>query len=415
MTRFCRSKLIETLNRLQIGSLELIEPAASLRFGVDAGSGTGPTADLKVHDPRFYRKLGLEGTLGAAEAYLNGWWETTDLVALFRLLSSNSDVMGGMDGVTARLTGLLSRAGHALRKNNVKGSRRNIAAHYDLGEDFYTLFLDETMTYSSGVFPRPDATLADASREKYDRICRKLRLDASQHVVEIGTGWAGFALHAAREYGCRVTTTTISARQYQHACEQVARADLEDRITVLNQDYRHLTGTYDHLVSVEMIEAVGHRYLGEFFGQCARLLKNSGCMVVQAITIPDNRYEQYLQSVDFIQKYIFPGGCLPSVGAMAGAVGQATDFRFLHLEDFGYHYARTLACWRERFWQKIDQVRALGFDDRFIRMWHYYLCYCEAGFLENQIGVSQIMLARPGCRLTAPLGLENEMEAGVAR
>lgn len=385
-----------SLQRLSKGRLRLEDGESTWDFG--PGNRGELTAQLRVEDFRFYRTLALEGTLGAGEAYLNGWWTSADLVALFRLLAQNADVMGGMDGRAARLVRSVSAWGHFLRRNTVRGSRRNIAAHYDLGEDFYSLFLDETLTYSAGVFTHPDSTLADASREKYDRICRKLQVTPDHHLLEIGTGWGGFALHAAQHYGCRVTTTTISRRQFQHARERVRQAGLEGRITVLSEDYRHLTGQYDHLVSVEMIEAVGHQYLDRFFGQCSRLLRPDGMMLLQAITIPDHRFDAYVRAVDFIQKYIFPGGCVPSIAAIGNAVGRASDFRFLHLEDFGYHYAATLAQWRQRFWQNIDEVRALGFDERFIRMWHYYLCYCEAGFWENQIGVAQVLLAKPGCQ-----------------
>jgi cyclopropane-fatty-acyl-phospholipid synthase len=387
----------------------LQDAESSWDFG--ANDGGGPTAEIRVEDYRFYRTLALEGTLGAAEAYLNGWWNSDDLVGLFRLLTTNSEVLGSLEGVSARLARGLSAWGHFLRRNTVRGSRRNIAAHYDLGEDFNSLFLDETMTYSAGVFLHPDSTLADSSREKYDRICRKLQLMPHHHIVEIGTGWGGFAIHAAQHYCCRVTTTTISRCQYQYARDRVRQAGLEGRITVLSDDYRNLTSVYDHLVSVEMVEAVGHQYLDRFFGQCSRLLKPDGLMLLQAITIPDHLFAQYVRSVDFIQKYIFPGGCLPSIGAVAAAVGQTTDFRFLHLEDFGKHYAETLARWRQRVWQNIDKVRSLGFDERFIRMWHYYLCYCEASFLENQIGVAQILLARPTCR-RLPLLWQDE-RAGI--
>lgn len=393
--------MTDWLHGLARGRLCLHDAESSRVFGVD-NSGMS-TAEIRVEDDRFYRTLALEGSLGAAEAYLNGWWNSEDLVGLFRLLAVNSDVMGSMDGGIARLALRVSAWAHARRRNTERGSRRNIAAHYDLGDDFYSLFLDETMTYSAGVFLHPDSTLADASREKYDRICRKLQLMPGHHILEIGTGWGGFALHAARHYGCRVTTTTISRCQYQYACDRIRRAGLDERITVLSDDYRNLTGVYDHLVSVEMVEAVGHQYLDRFFGQCSRLLRPDGLMLLQAITIPDHRFEQYRRSVDFIQKYIFPGGCLPSIAAIATALGRATDFRFLHLEDFGYHYAATLARWRQRFGQNIDQVKALGFDERFIRAWHYYLCYCEAGFLENQIGVAQVLLARPNCRRTSLL------------
>lgn len=409
-TRFCRSRLTGCLRRLAKGRLRLQDPESSWVFGPTDGGRPG--AELRVDDYRFYRALALEGTLGAAEAYLNGWWNSDDLVGLFCLLTRNSDVLGSVDSAIARLARGLSAWGHFLRRNTVRGSRRNIAAHYDLGEDFYSLFLDETMTYSAGVFLHPDSTLADSSREKYDRICRKLQLTPHHHILEIGTGWGGFALHAAQQYGCRVTTTTISRRQYQYARDRVRQAGLEGRITVLNDDYRNLTGVYDHLVSVEMVEAVGQQYLDRFFGRCSRLLRPDGLMLLQAITIPDHRFAQYVRSVEFIQKYIFPGGCLPSIGAIAAAVGQTTDFRFLHLEDFGYHYAETLARWRQRFWQNIDTVYSLGFDDRFIRMWHYYLSYCEAGFLDNQISVAQIVLARPQCRRRPLLWMDDA--AGIA-
>ncbi len=316
--------------------------------------------------------------------------------------------MGSVDGVAARFARSLSAWMHFFRRNTVRGSRRNIAAHYDLGEDFYSLFLDETMTYSAGVFLHPHSTLADASREKYDRICRKLQLTPENHILEIGTGWGGFALHAARNYGCKVTTTTISRRQHLHATERVRQVGLQGRINVLNEDYRNLSGSYDHIVSVEMIESVGHKYLDLFFERCSRLLRPEGMMLFQAITIPDHRFVQYVRTVDFIQKYIFPGGCLPSISALSNSIGRATDFRFVQMEDFGSHYAETLARWRQRFWQNIDQVRSLGFDERFIRMWHYYLCYCEAGFLENQIGVAQILLAKPNCERSPLLWCEEQ-------
>jgi len=382
---------------LQTGSLRLRDDESWWDLGANR-SGDDVAAAIRVHDFRFYPLLALRGTLGAAQAYLNGWWDCDDLTRLFRLLTRNSSVLSSMDGAVARCWRGLKAWAHYFRRNTLRGSRRNIAAHYDLGEEFYSLFLDETLTYSAGVFTHPDATLADASRAKYERICRKLELSPRDHVLEIGTGWGGFALHAAQHFGCRVTTTTISRRQHEHACQRIRQAGLEGRVHVLCQDYRHLTGSYDHIVSIEMIEAVGHQYLETFFRTCSGLLRADGMMLLQAITIPDERFEAYRRSVDFIQAYVFPGGCLPSVAAMANAIGRGTDFRFLHLEDFGRHYAETLYRWRKRFWQNIDEIRSLGFDEPFIRMWHYYLCYCEAGFLENQIGVAQILLAKPECR-----------------
>ena len=383
------------LQQLTKGKLHLQDGESAWDFG---GSRTAePTAEIRVEDFRFYRTLAMEGTLGAGEAYLNGWWNSDDLVALFRLLSRNASVMDDVDGVAARVVRSLSAWAHFIRRNTVRGSRRNIAAHYDLGDDFYSLFLDETMTYSAGVFLHPHSTLTDASREKYDRICRKLQLTPDNHILEIGTGWGGFALHAARNYGCQVTTTTISRRQHLYARERVRHAGLDGRVHVLSEDYRNLSGIYDHIVSIEMIESVGHEYLDQFFQQCSRIVSAEGMVLLQAITIPDHRFDQYVRSVDFIQKYIFPGGCLPSISALSNAIGRTTDLRFMHMEEFGHHYAETLARWRQRFWRNIDQVRCLGFNERFIRMWHYYLCYCEAGFLENQIGVTQILLAKPSC------------------
>lgn len=368
-----------------------------LQWDVGPNRGGGPTAEIRVHDFRFYRQLALQGTLGAAEAYLDGWWSTDDLVSLFRLLASNSEVLFRMDGVLPRFRRGLDVWSHFFRRNTLRGSQRNIAAHYDLGDDFYALFLDKTMTYSAGVFPHPDSSLAEASLEKYDRICRKLRLTPNNHLLEIGTGWGGFAQYAAKNYGCRVTTTTISSHQWRYARTRIQQAGLQERVTVLSEDYRKLTGCYDHIVSIEMIEAVGYEYLDHFFRQCSRLLRADGMLLLQAITIPDHRFTHYRRSVDFIQKYIFPGGCLPSLSALGNAVGRTTDLRFIHLEDFGIHYAETLSRWRKNFWRNIDQIRSLGFDERFIRMWHYYLCYCEAGFLDNQIGVVQVLLAKPKC------------------
>lgn len=388
--------MINRLRELQTGRLRLHDGESEWEFG-PARPGER-TAVLRVDDFRFYRALALQGTLGAAEAYLQGWWHSDDLVELFRLLTQNEEVLLQMDGVLPRLFIKLSYWEHWLRRNSLHGSRRNIAAHYDLGEEFYSLFLDETLTYSAGVFAGPHCTLEEASREKYDRICRKLMLTRDSHLLEIGTGWGGFALHAAKNYGCKVTTSTISRSQYDYARGQIYRAGLADQVTVLCEDYRSLKGTYDHIVSVEMIEAVGHAYLDQFFRQCSSLLRSDGMLLLQAITIPDYRFDQYTRSVDFIQKYVFPGGCLPSLAAMGTSIGRETDLRFVHLEDFSSHYAETLARWRERFGHNIDRIRSLGMDERFLRLWNYYLCYCEAGFLDNQIGVAQILLCKPNCR-----------------
>ena len=264
--------------------------------------------------------------------------------------------------------------------------------------DFFALMLDSTMTYSSGVFQDDQDSLEQASVEKYDRICRKLRLTPADRVLEIGTGWGGFAEHAARHYGCQVTTTTISGEQFEYAKRRFQSLAVADRINLLQKDYRDLTGQFDKLVSIEMVEAVGEKYLPQFFAKCSQLLRPDGAMLLQAIGIPEHRYDRYRKSVDFIQQYIFPGGFLPGLGKIMGCLGANTDFRVFHLEEFGSDYAETLAHWRRRFWDRIDEVRRMGFDERFIRTWHYYLCYCEAGFRERQIGVAQIMLTKPECR-----------------
>jgi cyclopropane-fatty-acyl-phospholipid synthase len=296
-----------------------------------------------------------------------------------------------MEGGLARIAGWFSRAGHWISRNTREGSRKNIAAHYDLSNSLFKLFLDPTMMYSSAVFEDESQSLESASIAKLDRICQSLSLRPTDHLVEIGTGWGGMALHAAKNYGCHVTTTTISKEQHAMASQRIQEAGLQDRVTLLMTDYRDLAGQYDKLVSVEMIEAVGDEYLPTYFSTCDRLLKPGGKMLIQAITMPDQRYATYLKSVDFIQKYIFPGGCLPSVGAMQAAVSKGTGLRLTGLFDFAESYAITLRNWRERFFQRITEVRELGFDDRFIRMWEYYLCYCEGAFRERAVGVSHLV------------------------
>jgi cyclopropane-fatty-acyl-phospholipid synthase len=339
------------------------------------------------------------GDLGAAESYLEGEWVSDDLTDLFRVLLRNETVLQTFRSPLTMLTRFISRLGHFRNRNSRDGSRRNIHEHYDLGNSFFSLFLDPTMMYSSALFSNEQASLEEASLEKVDRVCRNLQLSPEDHVLEIGTGWGTFAIYAAQKYGCRVTTTTISEEQFRMATQRVEEAGLTDRITILMKDYRDLEGQFDKLVSIEMIEAVGQQYLPEYFATCDRLLKDNGAMMIQAITMPEQRYERYRNSVDFIQKYIFPGGFLPSVSVMQECVATRTSLRMIELMDFGMHYARTLRLWNERFHERLDEVKALGFDDRFIRMWRYYLCYCEAAFLERAIGVCQVMWAKPGCVL----------------
>lgn len=382
---------------LRHGSLTLIDGGAVERFG--ARSACCPlSATVQVHDPRFYSEIAFGGSIGAGEAYMQGYWSADDLTALMRILLQNRGVLDGMEGGVARATAPLQRALHWAARNTRTGSRRDIAAHYDLGNEFFRLFLDPTLMYSSAVFERAGMTLEEASLAKLDRICRKLDLQPGDHVLEIGTGWGGFALHAARHYGCRVTTTTISRQQHALARERIDAAGLGDRITLLLEDYRDLRGQYDKLVSIEMIEAVGHQYYDAYFHKCSALLKPEGMMLLQAITIADQRYDAARKSVDFIQRHIFPGSCIPSVTVMSDAVARVTDMRLYHLEDIGPHYATTLRRWRENLFANLDQVRALGYPEEFIRRWEFYFCYCEGGFAERALGDVQMLLVKPWAR-----------------
>ena len=358
---------------------------------------------VQVHDERFWSALAFGGSIGAGEAYMEGYWSTDDLTALVRILLQNREVLDGMETGLARLTAPLQKALHWLNRNTRAGARRNIAAHYDLGNDFFATFLDPTMMYSSAIFERPGMTLEQAQRARLERICRKLELQATDHLLEIGTGWGGLAIHAAQRYGCRVTTTTISREQFELARERVAAAGLADRVTLLLEDYRDLRGRYDKLASIEMIEAVGHPFYDAYFRQCGRLLGDEGLMLLQAITITDQRYEAARTSVDFIQRHIFPGSTIPSVSVMLDSLTRSTDLKLVHLEDIGPHYATTLRKWRENFHANLDTVRALGYPERFVRMWEFYLCYCEGGFEERAIGDVQMLLAKPGSR-RAPFG-----------
>lgn len=393
-----RKLVLQKLAQIREGEIEFVDGRDRWVFG-----STTPTfavrARIDVRQAALYPQLAFGGSVGAGEAYMSGAWTTDALVDVVRVFVKNRDVLNAMERGFARLVQPANWMYHRLRANTLTGSKRNIAAHYDLGNDFYALFLDETMMYSAGIFERESSTMRDASIAKIERMCRKLDLKPTDHLLEIGTGWGGFAIHAARTFGCQVTTTTISRRQYEYAVARVAEAGLENRVTVLFRDYRELEGTYDKLVSVEMIEAVGHAYYDEFFTRCARLLKPAGRMCLQAITIADQYYEQALRSVDFIQRYVFPGSTIPSVTAIMSSVARASDLRLVHHEDLTPHYARTLARWRESFLAKQDAVRAMGYDERFSRMWEFYLAYCEGGFAERAIGSVQMTFTKPDDRV----------------
>ena len=394
--RFLRRRLIASMSGLEHGRLVLEDACGTVEFGLPAEPRPALQARVSVRDARFYQALARNGSVGAGEAYMDGYWDCDDPVALIRLLVRNRERLDGMERGAARLGGLAMRAWQALRRNTREGSRRNIAAHYDLGNAFFALFLSSDLMYSSAVWEGADDDLDTASTRKLDLICRKLELRPGDRVIEIGSGWGGFAVHAARHYGCHVTTTTISAEQHALASARVSQAGLDDRVQVLRQDYRDLRGQYDKLVSIEMVEAIGAAYLDTYFAQIARLLRPGGRALVQAITIEDHRYAQALKSVDFIKRHVFPGSFIPSIAALLAAKTRSSDLALIGLQDYGDSYARTLQAWRQRFLTKLPQVRAQGYDERFVRMWEYYLVYCEGGFREASIGVAQLLFAKPG-------------------
>ncbi|HET6506164.1 MAG TPA: cyclopropane-fatty-acyl-phospholipid synthase family protein [Baekduia sp.] len=394
-----RRAVLAVLRRgVRSGRLTVVEPdGARHAFG---GHGA-PEATVVVHDARAWRRILLGGSRGMAEAYRDGLWDAPDLTAVIRVAARN---IAGLDALRRRLTPLrepLQRGRAAFRRNTPRRSRRDIGAHYDLGNELFALFLDPTMMYSGAVFTRPRMTLEEASVAKLDMICDKLAISPEDHVLEIGTGWGGFALHAAGTRGCRVTTTTISRAQHDHAVARVRAAGLQDRVTVVMEDYRDLTGRYDKLVSVEMIEAVGWKDFGTFFGVCSDRLAPDGAMLLQAIVMDDRAYAVERASKSFIRTLIFPNGCLPSREVIARCVARDTDLRTVHLEDLTPHYAETLRRWGLSFAAAEGELEALGYDERFRRLWRLYLAYCEAGFAERRIGLVQTVLAKPRWRPTA--------------
>jgi cyclopropane-fatty-acyl-phospholipid synthase len=393
LERFLRQQLCQRLSGIKHGQLIIHDPLGVVELG-DASSAVA--VNVVINDLSFYSRVASQGSVGAGDAYGDGLWNCNDLVWLVRLLVRNRHLLDAMEGGMAWLGGLALRAWHALNRNTRSGSQRNIAAHYDLGNEFFATFLSPDLMYSSALFERESDTLEQASTHKLDVICRKLNLKPGQRIAEIGTGWGSFAIHAASHYGCHVTTVTISKEQHALATRRVEAAGLSDKVAVLLMDYRDLEGQYDKLVSVEMIEAIGAQYLGTYFAKVRSLLKPGGQALLQAITIEDHRYDQAVRSVDFIKRYVFPGSFIPSINAMLAAKTRSTDLALLHFEDFGLSYAKTLHAWRSRFLAQLPQIRTQDFDDRFIRLWEFYLAYCEGGFLERSIGVGHLLLARPG-------------------
>ncbi len=406
--QFAKKIFLSKFSEIEHGRITLKEGHNEYVFGQYDTDFTAH-ATVIVHEASFYSDIIFGGTVGAGEAYMARSWDCHELTDLVRIILRNEHVLNSIDGGFGKLMLPLHKAFHFLHRNSLSGSRKNIGAHYDLGNDMFEQFLDPTMMYSSGIFDHQDMTMEQASIAKLDRICQKLQLDENDHVLEIGTGWGGFAIYAAKNYGCKVSTTTISQQQFDFAEQRIEAEGLSDKITLLCEDYRDLTGQYDKLVSIEMIEAVGHAYYKNYFEHCSQLLKPEGMMLLQSITIADQRYQAAKKEVDFIQRYIFPGGSLPSVNVIAKNVSEHTDMRFFQLEDIGAHYATTLTNWRERFFSNIETIQKQGYSETFVRMWDFYLCYCEGGFRENSIGTIQLLLTKPLCRREPALNFNNNV------
>ena len=397
LQNFARQQVMARLASLKFGQLTIIENGQQTVFGKDKSL----TATVTVNDAHFYGEIAFGGSIGAGEAYMLGYWQADNLTNVIRMMAANQSVMDTLEGGFQWASKPFLKVLHYLNRNTTDGSRKNIAAHYDLGNDFFKLCLDPSMMYSAAIFSPPDCNLEAASKQKLQIICDKLDLKPSDHVVEIGTGWGGFAIYAAKHFGCKVTTTTISQQQFDEAKQRVSAENLTDKITLLLNDYRDLQGQFDKLVSIEMIEAVGHQFYDTYFAKCASLLKPDGMALIQAITIADQRFEAAKNSVDFIQRYIFPGSNIPSITAMLASISKSSDLKLYDLEDIGPHYAITLRIWRERFFANIDAVRSLGYSEEFIKMWEFYLCYCEGGFAERALGDVHLLLTKPENRRDA--------------
>ncbi|NBB92671.1 MAG: methyltransferase domain-containing protein [Gammaproteobacteria bacterium] len=407
LDRWLRARVLARLGSLEQGRLIIQDADGEYTLG---NPDDALSATVVVRDLRFWRLMASGGSVGASEAWMASLWDSPDPVAVVQVLTRNRQALDEMETGAARLFNVVLGLWHAFNRNSLKGSRRNIAAHYDLGNEFFAAWLDERMMYSSALFLDEDETLEQAQFNKLDRICRKLDLGPDDHLLEIGTGWGGLAIHAAAEYGCRVTTTTISREQYDHARLKVREAGLEDRVTLLARDYRALEGRFDKVVSIEMIEAVGHHYLDTYLEKIDSLLKPDGLALIQAITIEDYRYASALKTVDFIKRYIFPGAFIPSVSAITASMARASRLGLVELADFGASYARTLAAWRERFESRWEDIREMGFDETFRRRWLWYLAYCEGGFRERAISDVHLLLAGPGWRPASETGLSGGSE-----
>jgi cyclopropane-fatty-acyl-phospholipid synthase len=394
LDNIARSSLFRILDNLEGGTLTITEPGGVTRFGENIDDDSAVHAHIFVKNPLFYRKVVFGGSIGAGESYVMDLWNSPNLTNVIRIISRNLKTLDKIEEGAGSLSNLFQRFMHILARNSLSGSRKNIGAHYDLCNELFEHFLDSRMMYSSAIFPDSKSSLETASEYKLKTIGEKLALTKEDHILEIGTGWGGLAIYLAENYGCHVTTTTISKEQFEYASQKVKECNLENKITLLDLDYRELEGTFHKIVSVEMIEAVGAEYLKDYFSKCDQLLMPGGKMLLQAITIPEQRYESYQKSADFIQRYIFPGGSLPSIESILMNTGKYTSMQLQGLEDIGLDYAKTLALWRDRFMSDPGKIREMGFDDRFIKMWQFYLGYCEGGFLENAISSSQLVLRK---------------------
>ncbi len=389
--------VLKLLEKMQHGKLRLsIKNGAEYSFG----QGDGTSADIRVNDENFFKRIVLYGDIGFGESYMLNEWETSNLTNVISFLLGNMKYIPTLSGARktfspVNLLKLINRIQHVLNPNSLKGAKQNISKHYDLSNEFFSQFLDRTMTYSCALFKDPDDTLEDAQIRKYDSLCKSTKLSKDDHVLEIGCGWGGFAIHAAKNYGCKVTGITISKKQYDLARERVRAAGLEDKVNIVFEDYRKVKGEFDKVISIEMIEAVGHRYFKTYFDKINKILKPNGVLGLQAIIIPDSRYSEYRKSVDWLQKHIFPGGLLPSIAKINESLNASGNLNLYSLKEMGLSYARTLKNWYDNFQSNLGTVRALGFDDVFIRKWEYYLCSCEASFLQRNINVVQMVYARP--------------------
>ena len=392
LAKIFKNLILSQFRKINHGCIILNEGNKKIIFG---DQGPSLKAEVNIYSDEFYILAGSGGDLGIAEAYAAGYWDADDMVKLIQIVIKNQEVQKSLEGGLAKLISPINRYIHRSRRNTVSGSKENIVAHYDLSNEFFQTWLDKSMTYSCAIFEPEDLSLFDASKEKLDRICRKLDIQAEDHVVEIGTGWGSFAVHAAKQYGCRVTTTTISNEQHAYVSNLIEKEGLRDKITLLKNDYREIKGQYDKLVSIEMIEAVGYNFIKQFFQTCSDLLKPNGLMAIQGITYHEQGFDNHLNSVDFIKKYIFPGSNLISVNHVLSVIKDFTDLSLVHLEDITKYYAETLKLWREKYKKEMSKIKKMGYSDEFLRMWDYYFIYCEAGFRERFIGDVQLVMAKP--------------------